>query len=85
MAKTDGQPVTHTIFLDTFYCDTGGIYYQQHRRLTIFNTQRYDRPFGADSHQAAATGNDTPDWIRTSDRRIRNPLLYPLSYGGKFA
>ena len=27
--------------------------------------------------------NGAPDWTRTSDTRIRNPLLYPfLSYGG---
>jgi hypothetical protein len=24
----------------------------------------------------------TPDWDRTSDLRIRNPALYPLSYEG---
>ena len=27
-------------------------------------------------------GNGTPGWNRTSDRRLRRPLLYPLSYGG---
>ena len=27
----------------------------------------------------------TPGWNRTSDRRFRKPLLYPLSYGGGFA
>ena len=26
--------------------------------------------------------NGTPGWNRTSDRRLRRPLLYPLSYGG---
>ena len=24
--------------------------------------------------------SSTPEWIRTTDLRIRNPLLYPLSY-----
>ena len=26
----------------------------------------------------------TPETIRTSDTRIRNPVLYPLSYGGTY-
>ena len=25
---------------------------------------------------------NAPDWIRTSDRRIRNPLLYPTELQG---
>ena len=28
------------------------------------------------------SGESTPGGIRTPNQRIRNPLLYPLSYGG---
>ena len=34
----------------------------------------------ARSHVVAS--NSAPGWIRTSNLRIRRPLLYPLSYGG---
>jgi hypothetical protein len=32
-----------------------------------------------------APSESTPGWIRTSDLRIRSPLLYPLSYRGMLA
>ena len=45
-------------------------------------------PFGFGRYTANPSNGDlqlllhTPGWIRTSDLRIRSPLLYPLSYRG---
>jgi hypothetical protein len=42
------------------------------------------RKFGLKDRRAKTLpSSSAPGWIRTSDRRIRSPVLCPLSYGGR--
>lgn len=44
-----------------------------------------NKPLDTRLHPEASPGTTTPGRIRTCDLRFRKPLLYPLSYGGKWS